>query len=61
MYNNFKGKSGYMSGVRTLSGYLKTKTGDRIIVSMAANNFGGKVSPIDAIHEEILMYLYEKY
>lgn len=61
LYNNFRGKSGYKTGVRTLSGYLTTKSGKRLIVSMATNHFLGKVSPIDAVHEQILQYLYDKY
>lgn len=61
LYNNFKGKSGYVGGVRTLSGYFTTQSGERLIVSLAANNFIGKVRPIDSIHEQILEYLYEKY
>lgn len=61
LYNNFKGKSGYVGGVRTLSGYFTTASGERLIVSLSANNFIGKVRPIDAVHEEILAYLYAKY
>lgn len=61
LYNNFKGKSGYVGGVRTLSGYFVSSSGERIIVSLAANNFIGKVRPIDAVHEKILAYLYAKY
>lgn len=62
LYNNFKGKSGFVTGVRTLSGYFKTKTGKDLIVSIATNNYiSEKVRPIDAVHEQILMYLYEKY
>ncbi len=61
LYNNFKGKSGYVGGVRTLSGYFETSSGEILIVSLAANNFIGKVRPIDAIHEEILQYLFDKY
>ncbi len=61
LYNNFKGKSGYVAGVRTLSGYLKTAAGNTIVVSLAANNFIGKVRPIDAVQEELLLYLYNKY
>jgi D-alanyl-D-alanine carboxypeptidase/D-alanyl-D-alanine-endopeptidase (penicillin-binding protein 4) len=61
LYNNFKGKSGYVGGVRTLSGYFTTKSGQEIVVSLSANNFIGKVRPIDATHLEILQYLYEKY
>lgn len=62
LYRNFKGKSGFITGVRTLSGYMTTKSGRELVVSLAANNFiSEKVRPIDAIHEEILMYLYETY
>ncbi|MEQ9310328.1 MAG: D-alanyl-D-alanine carboxypeptidase/D-alanyl-D-alanine-endopeptidase [Balneolaceae bacterium] len=61
LYNNFKGKSGYVGGVRTLSGYFTTASGKKLIVSLAVNNFIGKVRPIDAIHEQILEYLYAKY
>ncbi len=61
LYNNFKGKSGYVGGVRTLSGYFTTESGQTLIVSMSANNFIGKVRPIDAVHEQILTYLYAKY
>lgn len=62
LYRNFKGKSGFVTGVRTLSGYFEAKSGKPLIVSLAANNFiSEKVRPIDAVHENILMYLYEKY
>ncbi|MGN8224083.1 D-alanyl-D-alanine carboxypeptidase/D-alanyl-D-alanine endopeptidase [Gracilimonas sp. BCB1] len=62
LYNNFKGKSGFVTGVRTLSGSLKAESGKKLIVSIATNNFiSEKVRPIDAVHEQILMYLYEKY
>lgn len=61
LYKNMVGKSGYVGGVRTLSGYLKTKSGNTIAVSLAANHFIGKVKPIDQVHEQILLYLYEKY
>jgi D-alanyl-D-alanine carboxypeptidase/D-alanyl-D-alanine-endopeptidase (penicillin-binding protein 4) len=62
LYNNFKGKSGFVTGVRTLSGYFDAQSGKRLVVSLAANNYiAGKVRPIDAVHEQILKYLYEKY
>lgn len=61
LYNNFRGKTGYVSGVRTLSGYVKTSSGETIIVSIASNNFIGKVRPIDAIQEKILMYVFNAY
>ena len=62
LYNNFKGKSGFVTGVRTLSGYFEAKSGKEIIVSIATNNYiSEKVRPIDSVHEQILMYLYNKY
>ncbi|MAL16093.1 MAG: D-alanyl-D-alanine carboxypeptidase/D-alanyl-D-alanine-endopeptidase [Balneola sp.] len=62
LYRNFKGKSGFVTGVRTLSGYFEAKSGKQLIVSLAANNYiSEKVRPIDAVHEQILMYLYDKY
>lgn len=62
LYNNFKGKSGFVTGVRTLSGYFEARSGKDIIVSIATNNYiSEKVRPIDAVHEQILMYLYDKY
>lgn len=62
LYRNFKGKSGFVTGVRTLSGYLETSSGRELIVSLATNNYiSEKVGPIDAVHEQILMYLYDKY
>lgn len=62
LYNNFKGKSGFVTGVRTLSGYMETRSGKRIIVSIATNNYiSEKVRPIDSVHEKLLMYLYNKY
>lgn len=61
LYNNFRGKSGYIGGARTLSGYFTTSSGVELVVSFATNNYIGKVRPIDAIHEQILEYLYAKY
>ena len=62
LYRNFKGKSGFVTGVRTLSGYMETSSGRKLTVSLSTNNFiSEKVRPIDAVHEEILMYLYETY
>ena len=58
---DFLGKTGYVTGVRTLSGYLTTASGKTLSVSLATNNFIGKLKPIDRVHEQILLYLYEKY
>lgn len=61
LFNNFRGKTGYVSGVRTLSGYLRAQSGKRIIVSIAANHFAGKVRPVDLVQERILRYVFENY
>lgn len=62
LFVNFKGKSGFVTGARTLSGYFEAKSGKKLIVSIATNNYiSEKVAPIDAVHEQILLYLFEKY
>ncbi|MBR9917591.1 D-alanyl-D-alanine carboxypeptidase/D-alanyl-D-alanine-endopeptidase [bacterium] len=61
LYNNIRAKTGYVSGVRTLSGYMTTRSGKQIIFSLATNHFAGKVRPVDNSHQQILQYLYEKY
>lgn len=55
----FRGKTGYISGVRTLSGYLSGNDGQEWVVTLATNQFIGRVSPLDRIHEQILRTLYE--
>lgn len=61
LYNNIRAKTGYVSGVRTLSGYMTTRLGKQIVFSIATNHFAGKVRPVDNSHQQILQYLYEKY
>src|SRR5690606_29158590 len=39
LFRNFRGKTGYVSGVRTLTGYLEASSGKEIIVSIATNHF----------------------
>lgn len=57
----FFGKSGFVTGVRTLSGYLDTPKNNRLIVTIATNNYAAKTSVVDALHERILEYLYSVY
>tara|TARA_R110002126_G_scaffold19675_4_gene73863 strand:- start:14534 stop:15961 length:1428 start_codon:yes stop_codon:yes gene_type:complete len=61
LYNNLRAKTGYVSGVRTLSGYMTTSSGKKITFSLATNHFVGKVKPVDYSHQQILEYLYQKY
>lgn len=56
----FKGKTGYISGVRTLSGFLKAQSGEEYAVTIASNNFIAKVREMDQLHNELMIYLYEQ-
>lgn len=58
---NFIGKTGFVSGVRALSGYLNTSSGQQLTVSIFTNNYTAKTSHIDLIHQHILEYLYSTY
>lgn len=55
------GKTGYLSGVRTLSGYMKAASGQTLVFSVAANNYTDKTSYIDDIQEQILEEIFEKH
>ncbi len=55
---NFYGKTGFMSGVRTLSGYLTTKSNEQLTVTIATNNYTTSTGHVDWIHEQILEFLY---
>lgn len=57
----FYGKSGYVSGVRSLAGYLDTQSGRRLAVSIFTNNYTARTAHVDLVHESILEYLYEEY
>lgn len=58
---NFYGKTGFVSGVRSLSGYLNTEAGRQLCVSIFTNNYTAKTSHVDLIHQQILEYLYSSY
>lgn len=58
---NFRGKTGFISGARTLTGYFRTSSGKTLTVTLATNHFVEKVSMIDARHQQILEWLYEKF
>jgi serine-type D-Ala-D-Ala carboxypeptidase/endopeptidase (penicillin-binding protein 4) len=49
--NNVNAKTGTISNVRSLSGYLRTLDGERIAFSIIANNFKARTPSVDAIAE----------
>ncbi|WP_069131283.1 D-alanyl-D-alanine carboxypeptidase/D-alanyl-D-alanine endopeptidase [Rhodohalobacter halophilus] len=57
----FFGKSGFMAGVRTLSGYLTTESDSQLTVTIATNNYTTSTSHVDWVHEQILEFLYKNY
>lgn len=55
--NNFHGKTGTLNGVITLSGYIKTQTGEDLIVSMLFEYVSGYGNKYRAIQDRILELL----
>ncbi len=55
------GKTGYVSGVRALSGYMRSATGRPLVFSVFTNNYTRKTSYIDSVQESILLQIYQKY
>ena len=56
--NNFRGKSGYISGVHTLTGYMNSNNGKELIVSIAANNATSKDEKVRKVQRELLEWFY---
>lgn len=52
-------KSGSMSGVYTISGYLITRSGRRIAFSFMNNHFSGTISGVQKVAERLLLLLRE--
>jgi serine-type D-Ala-D-Ala carboxypeptidase/endopeptidase (penicillin-binding protein 4) len=57
----FFGKTGFVSGVRALSGFLNTESGQQLAVTIITNNYAVRTSHVDFIHERIVEYLFENY
>jgi D-alanyl-D-alanine carboxypeptidase/D-alanyl-D-alanine-endopeptidase (penicillin-binding protein 4) len=58
---NARIKSGYIKGVRSHSGYLKTKRGKFVSFSIIANNFNCDVKEINKIHEKLIVLIAESF
>jgi serine-type D-Ala-D-Ala carboxypeptidase/endopeptidase (penicillin-binding protein 4) len=54
---NVKAKTGSMTSVRSLSGYLTTKDGESLAFTLLTNNFSGLSKEVNNIHDLILLRL----
>jgi D-alanyl-D-alanine carboxypeptidase/D-alanyl-D-alanine-endopeptidase (penicillin-binding protein 4) len=55
---NVHGKTGTLSGVRSLSGYMTTAAGERLVFSMIVNNHTLSARDADRVAEAALLRLY---
>ncbi|HEX8525214.1 MAG TPA: D-alanyl-D-alanine carboxypeptidase/D-alanyl-D-alanine-endopeptidase [Tepidisphaeraceae bacterium] len=54
---HFFGKTGYIGGVRSLSGYVKTNSGRWLAVSIIFNNIEGSVRPVEEMQDDVIRLL----
>ena len=54
---NAKVKTGYIGGVRSHTGYVKTQSGRMIAFSLIANNYHCKTKEVTKIHEQVVVAL----
>ncbi len=54
-------KSGSLNGVRSYTGYLKTKKGRTLAFTSILNNYSMPGSASDKMHEDLLLALYNSY
>ena len=54
-------KSGSLPGVRSYTGYLKTKSGRTLVFASIVNNYSADPAELDKLHEELLLKLAAGY
>ncbi len=59
--NNVQGKTGYLSGVRSISGYMTAASGQPLAFSVVTNNYVQNTTYIDYLQETILKQIYKKH
>lgn len=57
LQRRFRAKTGHLTGVNALSGYLQTDSGELLAFSMIFNNFNCTHSTIERVEEKILLAL----
>ncbi|MFA5465459.1 MAG: D-alanyl-D-alanine carboxypeptidase/D-alanyl-D-alanine-endopeptidase [Candidatus Cloacimonadales bacterium] len=57
LYNNFRGKTGTLDRVRTLSGYVYNHDNELLCFSFFCNDFNGQIKQIDKFKEDFLIIL----
>lgn len=57
--NNLRAKTGTLTGVNALSGYLTTKRGQPVLVSLVGNNYTGPGRDVTAVLDDICVMLAE--
>jgi D-alanyl-D-alanine carboxypeptidase/D-alanyl-D-alanine-endopeptidase (penicillin-binding protein 4) len=54
-------KTGFIGGVRSLSGYIQTNSGHTLIFSIIYNHIPGSVKPYEAIQDRVCEMLVREY
>ncbi|MEK7720945.1 MAG: D-alanyl-D-alanine carboxypeptidase/D-alanyl-D-alanine-endopeptidase, partial [Elusimicrobiota bacterium] len=58
---NMRLKSGSLNGVRSYTGYLKTRKRKTLVFTSIINNYSAPGASLDKIHEDLLLELYNNY